>query len=116
MNDKAKEMLMDCSTNDEFCFSLRCAECGEVWKSRIIRFSKAGIMPTSEGKRVVFDILYKREKEDARMRAAAQAEKMFNQCPICQRLVCDHCFLVCDDLDMCTVCAHRLQEQGEPVA
>ncbi|MCI6126309.1 MAG: hypothetical protein MR738_09535 [Enterocloster clostridioformis] len=40
---------------------------------------------------------------------------VFNKCPICSRLVCDRCFLVCDELDMCVSCAHYLQEQGEPV-
>lgn len=116
MNHITRELLLDCSTADTFCFSMRCAECGEVWKSRPIRFSKAGIQPETEGKRVVFDTLRKREKEAALIRAVEQAEKTFSLCPICRRLVCDHCFLVCEDLDMCAACARRLQEQGEPVA
>jgi len=36
-------------------------------------------------------------------------------CPICIRLVCEHCSLVCDDPDMCSACAKRLHEEGEPV-
>jgi len=110
-----KGMLMDCSTPDVFCFSLRCAECGEIWKSKEIRFSKAGVIPPTDGKRVIFATLYQREKETALQKALGEAEKVFSQCPICHRLVCDHCFLVCEDLDMCTTCAARLQEQGEPV-
>ena len=112
----AKELLVDCSTPDEFCFSLWCAECGRIWKSKPIRFSKAGIKPQTEGKQVVFRTLYKREKEAAWNRAVQEAEKIFSRCPICMRLVCDHCFLVCEDLDMCTSCARRLQEYGEPVS
>lgn len=115
MNHVAKELLLDCSTPDTFCFSMRCAECGEAWESRPIRFSRAGIKPGTAGKRIVFDTLYQREKDAALIRAAEQAEKTFSLCPICRRLVCDHCFLVCDDLDMCAACARQLQEQGEPV-
>ena len=36
-------------------------------------------------------------------------------CPICKRLVCDHCFLICDDLDMCVQCAEKLNEKGTVV-
>lgn len=111
-----KALLRDCSRPDAFCFSLRCGECGEVWKSRHVRFSKAGIAPRTPGKRVVYDALYQREKEAALLRAVRQAEERFSQCPICRRVVCDSCFLVCDDLDMCVACARKLQERGEPVA
>lgn len=111
-----KDLLKDCSTQEEFRFSLRCAECGEVWESRPVRFSRAGVTPPSEGKRVIFDALYQREREMALQRAAEEAGKAFNQCPICRRLVCDRCFLVCDELDICAACARHLQEQGEPVA
>ncbi|MGN0421756.1 MAG: hypothetical protein ACI4EY_03370 [Lachnospiraceae bacterium] len=115
MNHIAKELLLDCSTQDMFCFSLRCAECGEVWKSRPVRFSKSGVRPETEGKKVIFDTLYKREKEAALFYTVKQAEEIFSCCPICHRLVCDHCFLVCEDLDMCCACAKRLKEYGEPV-
>ena len=37
-----KKDLIDCSTPDEFCFSLCCMECKTVWKSTPIRFSRAG--------------------------------------------------------------------------
>ncbi len=30
-------------------------------------------------------------------------------------MVCNDCFVVCDDLDMCCECAERLDEQGEIV-
>ena len=115
MNHIAKELLLDCSTPDRFCFSLKCAECGEMWKSRTVRFSKAGVRPETEGKKVILDTLYKREKEAALLYAVKQAEEIFSCCPICHRLVCDHCFMVCEDLDMCSACASRLKEHGEPV-
>ena len=36
-------------------------------------------------------------------------------CPICRRLICDSCFLICEEMDMCRACAKRLKEDGEPV-
>ena len=98
MSQIPKELLQDCSTREVFCFALHCAECGTARRSRPVRFSRAGVEPPNEGKRVIFDALYKREKEAALLRAAAEAGKVFNQCPICHRLVCDHCFLICEEL------------------
>lgn len=115
MRQRIKELLIDRSTVEEFRFVLRCMECGREWTSPPVRFSKAGIQPESEGKRVIFQTLYRREWESARERAVAAAGKAFNLCPICGRLVCDNCFLVCDDLDLCAACARRLQVPGELV-
>ena len=33
-----------------------------------------------------------------------------------KRLVCDACFLICDEMDLCRECAARMKEPGEPVA
>ena len=33
-----------------------------------------------------------------------------------KRLVCDACFLICDEMDLCRECAGRMKEPGEPVA
>ena len=115
MHQIAKELLRDCSTRDEFHFSLTCAECGESWFSKPIRFSKSGMVPETKGKRIVFDTLYQRERENALTRAVSEAAGALNTCPICHRLVCDHCFMICDDLDMCRSCAELLQEKGECV-
>ena len=108
-------MLQDCSGPDEFVFTIRCGECGSTWSSRPARFSKAGIAPPSEGKRVVYDALYQKEKAEARQDALRQAVERFNICPICGRAVCNHCFMICEDLDMCVTCARRLDEEGTPV-
>ena len=116
MSHITKERLRDCSTKDAFSFSLCCAECGEVWQSKSVPFSRAGVIPETLGKRVVFEALYQRERAAALEKAAIDAAAAFNVCPICHRLVCDHCFLICDDLDLCQSCAERLQEEGERVA
>ena len=91
-----KKDLIDCSTPDEFCFSLCCMECKTVWKSTPIRFSKAGKKPENENRKIIYDTLYDREKNLAFQKALNQAKEIFNICPICKRLVCDHCFLICD--------------------
>ena len=111
-----KEMLKDDSTPNEFCFSLSCVEFGEEWESTPVPFSKAGITPETEAKQEIFEALYRREKETALIRAVNEASGVFNACPLCHRLVCDHCFLICKDLDMCRSCAERLNEDGEFVA
>ena len=102
-----KASMEDISSMERFQFSLRCAVCGFLWESQPVRFSKAGLQPESEGKRVIFQALYRR--------AATEAMEYFSLCPICKRLVCDRCFLLGEDIDLCMDCAAFLQESGEPV-
>lgn len=110
-----KELLIDRSTPAAFSFSMSCSECGKEWNSTPVIFSKAGIEPETEGKKVIFEALYQSEKERALEKAVVEASGVFNHCPICRRPVCDYCFMICDDLDLCSACATRLQEPGEPV-
>ena len=111
-----KAFMQDASTASKFQFSLRCAVCGSLWKSRPAYFSKAKVPPENEGKRVIFQTLYQRELEDAWERAVTEALEHFSRCPICKRLVCDRCFLLGEDIDLCADRAVRSQENGEPVA
>ena len=104
------------STQEHFCFSLTCAECGRVWLSTPLRFSKAGEPPLTGAKQIITQTLYQREQARALERAVDEALKFFSACPLCGQLVCDHCFIICDDLDMCRSCANSMQEKGEPVA
>lgn len=116
MKRVVKEAMGDCSTVEEFRFLVRCQECGGIWHSTPIRFSKAGMRPETEGMRTVFRTLYEREREASREKAAAEASEIFSQCPVCGRLVCDRCFLICEDLDLCIACAKALQVRGDVVA
>ena len=116
MNRVMKETMGDCSTLEEFRFLVRCQECGRTWRSSSVRFSKAGAAPTTENRKVILRALYEREREAAREKAAAEASEIFSQCPVCGRLVCDRCFLICEDLDLCTACAEALQVRGDVVA
>ena len=108
--------LEDCSTAQYFCFSVRCEVCGEYWYSSSIPFSKAVQAARHPEKRELYDAIYQREKERARSAAGQEARERFSQCPVCRRLVCDTCFLICDEMDLCRECAERMKEPGEPVA
>ena len=116
MSRDLKNYLEDCSTEREFQFYIRCEGCGKIWKSRIIPFSYADVHPLTEGKRIIYETLYRREKTDALERAVKEAREIFSCCPICNRLVCDQCFLLCDEIEMCRDRAAKLQEDGIPVA
>ncbi len=63
----------------------------------------------------MYDALYEQEFRGARYIAIRNAAEHINYCPICKRLVCNQCFLICDDLDMCRQCAADLEQQGSPV-
>ena len=58
--------MADASTKDEFCFSLRCEECTKVWRSAPVPFSKAGVSPSTEGKRIIYNTLYEKPQGKAK--------------------------------------------------
>lgn len=116
MTNLLSSRLEDCSTPQYFCFSIRCEVCGEYWYSSAIPFSKAAQMSQHREKQEPYEVLYQREKERALQAARKEARERFSQCPICRRLVCDSCFLICDEMDLCRECAGRMKESGEPVA
>ena len=107
--------LENLSTRDVFLFRIACGACGTEFANKPQRFSKAGLEPKTEGKKVIFDAVYEQEFRAARQSAIRDAAENLNYCPICKRLVCNRCFLICDDLDMCKQCADHLEETGSPV-
>ena len=96
-------------------FGVRCGSCREIWHSKPVRFTRAGIAAENENRRIVYDAMWKREWEMARRAAIDEAAGLFNLCPICHRLSCGKCFRICDNIDMCADCAERLGEHGQPV-
>lgn len=116
MKKVIREHLIDCSDTEKFVFNLICPECGKVWQSTPVSFSKAGEEPQTESKRIIFYLLYEREKQRAFEKAVEEAVHSFNVCPLCERLVCNGCFLICEEIDICFRCAEQLQEKGEQVS
>ena len=108
-------VLENLSTAEYFLFRVLCGECGTAYGNRTVHFSKAGTDPRNSSKKIVYDVLYEQEFQSARRSAIRDAAEQLNYCPICRRLVCNRCFLICDDLDMCRACAGRLEETGSPV-
>ena len=108
-------MLENLSTREVFLFRIRCGACGTEYGGKSVRFSKAGIVPRTQGKQIIYDAVYEQEFQAARQAAIRISAEHLNYCPICKRLVCNRCFLICDDLDMCRQCATRLEEKGIPV-
>lgn len=108
--------LEDMSTQEMFLFRVSCAICDLSYGNKPIRYTKAGIAPPTPGKQIIYKALYEQEARDARNIAVRCAAEHMNYCPICKRLVCNQCFLICDDLDMCKACAATLQQPGQPVA
>ena len=103
------------STGDYFLFRTICCECGTAYGNRPIRFSKAGAAPPSESRKRLYEALYDQELRSARQSAVREAAENLNYCPVCKRLVCNRCFLICRELDMCKRCADELEETGSPV-
>ena len=115
MKQLVEMLLENLSTREVFLFRIACGACGTEYGGKKVRFSKAGIQPSSEGKKIIFDACYEQELKSARQAAIRDAAENLNYCPICKRLVCNRCFLICDDLDMCKQCAAHLEETGSPV-
>ena len=115
MKKLVEMMLEDLSTREVFLFHIACAACGTEYGGKQVRFSKAGVIPQTQGKKIIYDAIYEQELRDVRQTAIRGAAENLNSCPICKRLVCNRCFLICDDLDMCKQCAAELDEQGSPV-
>ena len=108
-------LLENLSTREVFLFRITCSACGAEYGGKRIRFSKAESAPTTERKKIIFEACYEQEFQMARQTAIRNAAEHLNYCPICKRLVCNRCFLICDDLDMCKECAVNLEETGTPV-
>lgn len=115
MKALVETILENLSTKDIFLFRAACASCSKEYGNKPKRFSKAGVIPATPNKQIIHDALYEQEFRSARQAAIRSAAEDMNYCPICKRLVCNQCFLICDDLDMCRQCAAALEQTGKPV-
>ena len=115
MKQIVEKFLENMSTKDCFQFGIRCEECGSVYSTAAEHFSKAETAPQSRAKQIIYDALYEQEMAMCRHRAVCRLAEYINLCPVCKRIVCNCCFLICEDLDMCVSCASSLEEKGVPV-
>ena len=115
MTKMVEAILENLSTREVFLFRVSCANCGMEYANKPIRFSKAYEYPITQSKKIIYDAVYEQEFRAVRQSAIRNASEHMNYCPICKRVVCNRCFLICDDLDMCTHCAAQLEESGRPV-
>lgn len=116
MKKLVETVLENLSTKEVFLFRVSCASCGREYGNQPVRFSKAGVDPVTDRNRILYDALYEQELCSVRQTAIGNAAEQMNLCPICKRLVCNQCFMICGDLDMCRQCAAELQQQGQLVA
>ena len=116
MKKLVEALLENLSTREVFLFRIACADCGASFGNQPIRFSKAGEEANTQAKQTLRAVLYEQELRSVRQTAIRQASEHLNLCPICRRLVCNGCFLICDELDMCKSCAQALQQTGQPVS
>ena len=115
MKSLVESALENLSTREYFLFRALCGECAAEYGNKKKSFSKSGTEPCGENKKIIYDALYEQEFRIARQSAIRDAAEHLNYCPICRRLICNRCFLICEDLDMCRGCAARLGERGSPV-
>ena len=115
MKKLVETVLENLSTKQVFRFRVTCGCCGAAYGNKPMRFSKADEPPITRSKQIIYNALYEQEFAEARRVAIRNAAEQLNYCPICKRLVCNECFLICDDLDMCAQCASDLEQQGLPV-
>ncbi len=107
--------LEDCSTEDEIQFQISCMCCNNIWKSSKRSFNLNMKEPIDDKQKIIYKAVYEREKGFVQERAGKEVYKDFNYCLVCKRWVCDKCFLICEELDICKECAERLEEKGVSV-
>ncbi len=107
--------LQDKSTRVSFKYSIRCQCCGAEFASQPIPFSYQDEIAADAGRRMVLDVLRRREQVEARRQALTALSNSISICSICDRCICDECFLICQDIDLCRDCAEILGISGENV-
>jgi hypothetical protein len=96
-------------------FIAECEACGQIWSSRVTRFTMAGKPAENESRQIIYDAMWQKEWDIARSSAIDEAARHFNLCPICKKLSCEKCFRICETIDMCATCAQQLGEVGETI-
>lgn len=90
--------MTDESDGVGFRFTFYCDICGNAWHS--IPYSSREARGGAGAKGA-----WKNERAAAYERANREALMHFNRCPACGRMVCDECFRILPERDVCKECA-----------
>lgn len=97
------QQYKDLSTPDNFAFVFCCDRCDKEWQSEIYALNLRGFeLPLNEKIRCM---LWNQQHDEAYERANLEAISHFNRCPECSRMVCDNCFCILEEWDLCKDCA-----------
>ena len=78
MKKLVEKVLENRSTKEIFLFRVTCSNCGTEYGNKPIRFSKAGIPPATQSKKIIYDALYEQEFNEARRIAIRNAAEHMN--------------------------------------
>ena len=90
------QKMTDESEGGVYSFTFYCDICGSP---------KQSVPYQSDGKGGEDPDERENEHKVAYERVNTEAIRWFNRCPVCGRLVCDQCFRILDEMDMCKECA-----------
>ncbi len=99
--------VKDRSTDRFFKFSFYCVRCGKEWTSDPYYFENCFSDNLSESERRAKDIMWRTDHDAAFERANLEARLRFDQCNSCRRNVCDECFAMEEEDDLCVDCAKQ---------
>ncbi len=99
--------IIDRSTDEFFKFEFHCDRCGTGWVSETYNFEHGFPDKLTEGEKRAKEIMWKVEHDAALERANLEARLRFNQCNSCGRIVCDECFAMDEDEEICVDCARK---------
>lgn len=114
MRDVIKAKIKSTSIDGQITNYIECELCGKKISCRSIS-SPESQKDLSKEQQIIRNAMFERDKERELSALVRKTTETFSLCPICHKLVCDDCFCVCDDLDMCQECADRLQAKGSVV-
>ena len=97
----------DRSTDRFFQFSFYCDRCGKKWTSEQYPFVHGFSKELTDDERKAKEILWRIDHDAAFERANLEARLRFNSCKACGAIVCDECFAMEEEDDLCVDCANR---------
>ncbi|MDP4092788.1 MAG: hypothetical protein Q8920_05435 [Bacillota bacterium] len=104
MLEPITKIMTDKSTGEKFCFTFFCDICKDSWDSVPVNYNQTNENVT-ETDEITNNINWKSDHDAAYERANLEAMQHFNRCPVCKRWVCDNCFCILGDRDVCRECA-----------